>query len=134
MTEPFEAVFPPRSTGRLAITHASVLPMDAERILPDQTILVEDGLIVGMGATASVATGAARVIDASGLYVLPGLADMHIHYADVNVAGVLLAHGVTRVRNMWGSPTHLALAKKVRDGAMPGPWVATTSPIVDGLG
>lgn len=42
------------------------------------TIVVQDGVIVDIGADASVPAGAARV-DASGLVALPGLVDLHTH-------------------------------------------------------
>jgi len=108
--------------------------MDSERLLADHTLLLEDGVIRRIGPATSVALGEAEVIDASGLYVLPGLADMHVHYNDPGVAGILIANGITRVRNMWGSPSQLALNQKVRSGEFPGPWIASTSPIIDGLG
>jgi hypothetical protein len=65
---------------------------------------------------------------------MPGLADMHVHYNDPGVAGQLIANGITHVRHMWGAPHQLALNQKVRAGEFPGPWIASTSPIIDGLG
>jgi imidazolonepropionase-like amidohydrolase len=54
--------------------------MDRERILADQTVLVEHGRIAAMGpaATLRVPRGA-TTIDAHGQYLVPGLADMHAH-------------------------------------------------------
>jgi imidazolonepropionase-like amidohydrolase len=62
-----------------AFTHVCVLPMDTNRVLNDQTVLVQGGEITAIGAIVSVPADA-RVIDGHGSACLsPGLADMHIH-------------------------------------------------------
>ena len=47
-----------------------------------------------------------EVIDASGKYLIPGLADMHVHmsYFGASAAPLLVANGVTLVRDMGGEP------------------------------
>jgi imidazolonepropionase-like amidohydrolase len=107
--------------------------MESARPLPDHTVVVANGRITAVGPTQSVATEGADVIDATGMTVLPGLADMHVHFVDATDAWMYLANGVTRVRNMWGSPDHLAFRGAVRRKELPGPHMITTSPIVDGL-
>ncbi len=130
----------------LAFVGVTVLPMDRERQLPDETVLVKGGRIAAMGPRAEVAVprGTAR-IDGRGLYLLPGLADMHAHLSEyvsgtgedkgaVVHAELLLyvATGVTLVRNMAGSPDHLDLRSRVAAGEITGPRVFTTTPIIDG--
>jgi imidazolonepropionase-like amidohydrolase len=127
--------FPPRLTGPLAITHVTVVPMDTERLLPDHTVVLEDGRIRTLAPSGSVdvtRTPGARVVDGTGKYLLPGLADMHVHYWDPEAAALYLANGVTLVRNMWGAPFHLALRRQVQEGRLPGPRIVTTTPIIDG--
>lgn len=121
----------------LAITHATVHPMDGRPALADHTVLVEAGRIVAVYPTgdADVDSGTANrfptVLDAQGGHVLPGLADMHCHVGDAGELPVHLANGVTALRNMWGAPLHRDLARRQPDDG-PGPYVATASPIVDG--
>ena len=72
-------------TGAPGLSHAfvdvSVLPMDSERVLPGQTVIVSDGRIVRVGAAADVDVPAtANVIDGRGRYLMPGVAEMHGHY------------------------------------------------------
>ena len=58
-----------------AIVHANlVLP---ERIVPDSTILFENGRILASGPVE--APEGAEIIDAHGLYAGPGLVDEHLH-------------------------------------------------------
>lgn len=64
-----------------AFVDVNVLPMDRERVLKSQTIVVRDGSIVAFGPKEDVAVpeGATQIEGAGRLYVMPGLADMHIH-------------------------------------------------------
>jgi imidazolonepropionase-like amidohydrolase len=129
--------FPPRVDGPLAITHVTVVPMDAERVLPEHTVLIEDGRVVALAPAAALDVAGrpgVRVVDGAGRYLLPGLADMHVHLWDPDEALLYLAHGVTLVRNMWGHPLHLALERRMARGALPGPRVVTASPLIDGPG
>ena len=66
--------------GRLlVIKGATVIPMRGAQALPAHDVLVRDGRIRHVQATgAAVPEGALR-IDATGLTLLPGLADMHTH-------------------------------------------------------
>jgi 5-methylthioadenosine/S-adenosylhomocysteine deaminase len=71
--------------SRIAITNATVMTMDAaSQILEGADILIEDGVIIAIGAGAALpwrAPGAPPCdhIDASGLIALPGFVQTHIH-------------------------------------------------------
>ena len=127
---------PPRQDGPLAITHVAVLPMDEERLLPDHTVVLKNGHIEAVGPANTLATDGMQQVDGTGKYLLPGLADMHVHSwnrADnPGEFALFLANGVTFVRNMWGHPSHLAFARHVQQRHIPGPHLVTTSPIIDG--
>lgn len=131
-TEPFSVAFPARLTKPLAITHVTVVPMDEERLLPDHTVVIEDGFIRAMGSSGEIDTTDMRVVDGSGKYLMPGLADMHVHFEDDGEFAMFLANGVTLVRQMWGSTRHLTWERKVQRGELPGPHIVSTSPIIDG--
>src|SRR3712207_5329212 len=97
-----------------AFVNVNVIPMDRERVLKNQTVVVRDGLIaeVGDAKKVRVPAGALRV-DGRGKYLLPGLIDMHTHlFSDGDfpdaLAGdelmLMLANGVTTARLMIGTP------------------------------
>jgi imidazolonepropionase-like amidohydrolase len=127
---------PTGTTARttLAIEHVTALPMDRDTALADHTVLVEGDRIVWIGPSGAARVPvAARRVDGRGAYLIPGLADMHVHL-DHGVAelGQYVAAGVTSVRNMRGQPEHLAWRDDVRRGELLGPTIFTSGPTVTG--
>ena len=117
----------------MAINHVSVVPLDVERVLHDQTVIIEDGRIRVIAPSSDIDTSSSpTVLDGTRKYLMPGLADMHVHFWSPGDAPLFLAHGVTLVRNMSGAPFHLALQQQVERGEMPGPLIVTTGPIIEG--
>ena len=94
------------TAGVVAIVGVSVVPMDRETVLANQTVIIRDGKIATVGAAASteVPQGAVRV-DGTGKFLIPALAEMHAvmrpgtTFDEVSRAG---ARGVARA----GSPVH----------------------------
>jgi imidazolonepropionase-like amidohydrolase len=125
-------------TQSIAFVNVNVVPFDRERILPAQTVIVRDGRIVTIGPAASTKVPAGSLkIDGRGKYLMPGLADMHVHlYPGAGQPNDLasqqlqlfLANGVTTVRNMIGKPEHLQLRDRVAKGELPGPTIYTAGP------
>ncbi len=121
----------PRPSVDFAFVHASVLTMESPEILPDQTVLVSRGHIARMGPSASLPVPpGVPVEDCTGRYLVPGLADLHVHlgYEPEGWLPLFLANGVTTVQNMRGNPTLLALREDVRAGRVVGPTIYTTGP------
>ena len=113
-----------------AFVHVNVIPMDQERILGDQTVVVKDGRIAEIGPSKAVKIppGACR-IDAKGSYLVPGLTDAHVHLYSVNEFPLYLANGVTTVFNLDGRPAHLLWRKRVASGDLLGPTIVTAGPL-----
>jgi len=125
--------FPARFTTPLAVTHVTIIPMDTDRLLVDQTLLIEGGRIVAMGPSSSFELpSGSTVIEGTGKYLMPGLADMHVHSSSPGDAVLFLVHGVTMVRNMAGTPFHLAFQHHVQQHNLPGPFMVTTGPLLEG--
>jgi imidazolonepropionase-like amidohydrolase len=140
-----------QSPGHVVVVHAGhVLDVRSGRMLTDQTLLIEDGKIVSMGATAEARTPSAAVrIDLSGATVLPGMIDAHTHltmdpqfgYESLaisiprealigakNARRTLLA-GFTTVRNVGASGyTDVALRDAINAGDVPGPRMLVSGP------
>ncbi|KPK87128.1 hypothetical protein AMJ80_12330, partial [bacterium SM23_31] len=61
----------------LAVTNARIYPVTSP-VIPSGVVLVQDGKIRAVGADVSIPSGA-RVIDARGKYVIPGIVETHSH-------------------------------------------------------
>ena len=72
------------------------------------------------------------LIDGNGKYLIPGLADMHVHINDANNLLLSVANGVTTTRNMAGFSFHLELKKGIENQTLLGPKLYTTGPILEG--
>ena len=119
--------------------NATVITMDAAGSLERHDLLVEDGKITRLAPAGGIAAKDARVVDASGKFLMPGLAEMHAHVPGPEPAGyaedVLLlyvAHGLTTIRGMLGHPSHLGLRERIARGATIGPRFFTSGPSVNG--
>jgi imidazolonepropionase-like amidohydrolase len=115
----------------LAIEHVTVLPMDRDTALADHTVLVSRDRIVWVGPArdARVPRGARRV-EGRGAFLIPGLADMHVHLETTRDLTDLVSAGVTTVRNMRGAPRHLAWRDSVAAGTLVGPTIYTSGPSI----
>lgn len=121
----------------VAFVNTNVLVMDRERVLPEHTVLIRSGIIQEVAPSHRVIVPeGATVIDGRDLYLMPGLADMHIVLPgpgdpDVPVEDFLflfLANNVTVIRDATGMPNHLSLKRQVRDGQILGPTLYVGSP------
>jgi hypothetical protein len=120
---------PSRQAGRLALAHLTVIPMDSERRLVDQTLVIEDGIITSLAPSQDLPGS----VDCSGLFAMPGLADMYTHYWDPLDAPLYLAHGITLVRSV-STPFQRALGQITERGEFPGPRLVNLSATIDGVG
>jgi imidazolonepropionase-like amidohydrolase len=124
----------PLSADTVAFVNVNVIPMDREHLLWRRTVIIAGGRIAAIGSVDSIAVPpGAKVIDGEHRYFLtPGLADMHVHLRYPSDLLLLLANGVTRVRNMRGTPTHLDWRARVASGALSGPRIITAGPVLWG--
>lgn len=130
------------SSNLVAFVHVSVVPMDSERVLRDQTVIVDGGRIAAVGPARSVNVpdGALR-IDATGRYLLPAFCDMHVHLEaegfnpmlppelqlaakDIPFERLLfpyIANGVTTVQVLSATPEHVTLRQHIDGGEVLAP-------------
>ena len=124
----------------LSFQHVSVIPMDSERVLTDQTVLIAGNRIVEIGPSNRIKIpSGTRNIEGRGSFLIPGLCDMHVHFAlpalhpryeslNRKWALELIANGVTTVRNMRGFPELLDFRREVDAGLIIGPHIYSTGP------
>ncbi len=123
----------------LALVGVHVIPMDRERVLERQTLVIREGRIAEMGPMASVRPPAgAQIVNGAGKYVIPALGEMHGHLAGANaqmnerILALNVIHGVLTVRSMLGHPAQLTLRDRVARGEVLGPRIYTSGPSANG--
>ncbi len=130
---------PPAATPVVAFVNATVIPMDREHVLQDQTVVVRDGRIAQIGPSAGVTLPAnALRVDARGKYLIPGLAEMHGHLPGQLGASaeatlfLYLSNGITFVRGMQGNPNQLEMRRAIQRGTLLGPTLYLAGPQLSG--
>jgi len=126
----------------VAFVNVSVIPMDKERVLPRQTVVVRNGTIVEIGDAKRIKVPAnAQRVDGTGKFLIPGLSDMHVHlFTDDEFPDeladdefkVMIAHGVTTIRLMTGTPEQLVLRQKSNREEILAPTIYSASPQLTG--
>ncbi len=116
----------------VVIKNVNVLPMDSERVLKNQNVVIENGKIVAIGSPDKIKTNGAKIIDGTGKYLLPGLFDGHIHLRQADEKGLIqyLSAGITTAREMNGRPFLLEWRDKIKKGELLGPTLYVASPTI----
>ncbi len=117
----------------LAITNATVIDAAGSPPLPDTTVVIEGERIRATGRIS--APDGAVIVQGRGMYLIPGLWDMHAHlcWAKESALSALLANGVSGVRDMGGHLYEIdAWRARIEVGVLPGPRVVRAGPILNG--
>ena len=126
--------------------NATVLTMDHHQVLYHcdvrmQKIAPKETVFSGQPGASSYITDVGpnltpspgdECIDCSGKYLMPGLIDAHVHFDHDYMGPLLLAAGITSVRNMRGYAEHADRKKRIQEGSLLGPYIESTGPIFDG--
>jgi imidazolonepropionase-like amidohydrolase len=129
---------PARAQTQTAFVDVNVIPMDKERVLQHQTVIVRNGVITEIGDVKRIKIPAgAQRIDGAGKFLIPGLTDMHVHlFTDDEFPDelaedelrIMIAYGVTTIRLMTGTPEQLLLRRKSAAEEIVAPAIYAASP------
>jgi imidazolonepropionase-like amidohydrolase len=119
----------------IALTNVSVIDGRAG-LRHNQTVVLQHDRITAVGSAATIDlprdTG---IIPAGGQFLIPGLWDMHVHLsvARASALPVLVANGVTGVRDMGGLPDELDRWRAgIEGGTIAGPRIFRAGPMLNG--
>lgn len=120
--------------------NATVITMTEAGTLSAYDVLVSEGRIARLAPTGTLATPTAAIrVDATGRFLVPGLAEMHAHLPGPerrqdaeDVLLLFVAHGITTVRSMLGHPWHLDLRRAVAARELLGPRIYAAGPSLNG--
>lgn len=131
----------------LVLTGATVVDGTEGDPTPGATVVVEDGRITYVGAPdGAPSPDGARVVDAAGRYLIPGLWDLHARpdhpgfwhlepseEAREHWLALFVAHGVTSIRDMGGDAARIRRwQERVATGELVGPRILTGGTMIEG--
>jgi hypothetical protein len=117
----------------LVLSGVTVIDATGAAPRPHMAVVIDKGRIAEVGKVGTVvAPESARVLDASGKFLIPGFWDMHVHWYDEQSLSLFTVNGVTGVRVMFGFPLHLDWQRKLAEGKLVGPRLVIAGPVVDG--
>ena len=120
----------------LVITHVTVIDATGRSAMPDSTVVIVGDRIVTIGKSAEVSLPrGAQVFNGAGKFLIPGLWDAHVHlsWTTASALPVLIANGVTTVRDMGGRLSELDdWRTKIATGILVGPRIFRAGPILNG--
>lgn len=121
----------------IAVTHVTVIDATGAAPKPDMTVIIVDERISQLSPSKQInIPDGAHVIDGREKFLIPGLWDMHAHISDKTYLSLLIANGVTGVRDMGGSPDEFQQLQRWRreiaDGIRIGPRILMAGIHVDG--
>jgi len=130
------------SPPNVVISHVTVINPGNSSVAADRTVVIEGAKITSIAPSAGfpIPEGA-RVLDAHGQYLIPGLWDMHVHSAFGDwfpggrevILPLFVANGVTGVRDMGGDlPVLFEWRKQIAAGKLVGPRMVVSGPMLDG--
>jgi hypothetical protein len=90
----------PSEVGTVAYAGGRLIDGTGAPAVTDAVVVVKNGRILAAGPRGKVAVPRdARVVELGGKTILPGLWDMHAHFAQVEWGPIYLAAGITTVRD-----------------------------------
>jgi imidazolonepropionase-like amidohydrolase len=129
------------SAQTLTITNATVVDVATGALHRGSTIVVDGRRIVSVGPSTTARPSRGQIVDGKGMYVIPGLWDMHTHsyfgwsqeFGDTYVLPMFIANGVTGIRDM-GSDLDAVLRARSEVAAhrLVGPRMVVSGPMLDG--
>jgi hypothetical protein len=121
----------------IVFKNVNVISMEDATVQKNKNVFIQNGKILSID-NRKIPKGT-QVIDGTGKYLMPGLAEMHAHVPPVDdiepmkdVLELFALNGITTIRGMLGHPRHLELREMIRKGEILSPSFYTSGPSFSG--
>lgn len=119
------------------LTDVTLVDIETGTLTPDQSVLIQGGVISAIGATVEAKD--ATVFNADGRFLIPGLWDSHVHVFSSEdepqtAFPLYLLNGITGIRDMgalWPIEAQQALQAQIEAGEVLGPRLILSGAWVD---
>jgi imidazolonepropionase-like amidohydrolase len=117
--------------SHLTIVGGTVFQGAELRSIEDSSIVIADGSIAEIGERRTAdARPSGDLFDASGMFLVPGFIDAHVHIGFFDPA-LVVGRGVTTVRDLgWPEPDIFSLARASREPGFVGPEILAAGPLL----
>ncbi|HSE42118.1 MAG TPA: hypothetical protein VLH08_15245, partial [Acidobacteriota bacterium] len=116
----------------LAFVNANLISMKDDQVQPSKTVLVSNGKIIVIKSADEVIPENFLKIDCTNRYLMPGIADMHVHNLVSSSQHLLnLANGITTVRDMDGFPWMLKMRDQIGNNRLLAPTMYVAGHILN---
>ena len=130
----------PAFAETIVIRNVGVVSMTSPKVLEKQNVIVRDGVIESVSTRLAKMPDGTKVVDGTGKFLMPGLAEMHGHVPPANAPNgatedtlfLYVANGITTVRGMLGHPGQLELREKSKKGEIVAPNLYLAGPSFNG--
>jgi imidazolonepropionase-like amidohydrolase len=117
------------------ITNVNIVDVKTGKILKNKTVAIDNSRITAIYDNEIVGSDSTVVINGKGKYLIPGLWDMHAHYKwnRIDTEPLLIANGITGVREMWGDmPEYVKVPKNTPQEGVVSPDIYFAADFIDG--
>ncbi len=117
------------------IKNVNLIPMTENKVLKNQNVKIQNGKIITILPSNAKIQKNVTIIDGKNGFLMPGMADMHVHfnekwqYSNLNL---YLGNGVTTVRDLNGTSKMLKWKKEILEKRRVGPNLLISAPTIYG--
>ena len=130
----------PAFAETIVFRNVKVVSMTSPKVMEKQNVIVRDGVIESVSTRLAKMPAGTKVVDGTGKFLMPGLAEMHGHVPPLNAPNgatddalfLYVANGITTVRGMLGHPGQLELREKSKRGEIVAPNLYLAGPSFNG--
>jgi imidazolonepropionase-like amidohydrolase len=130
----------PALAETIVFRNVNVISMTSPKVLEKHNVIVRDGKIESVSTRLAKMPDGTKVVDGTGKFLMPGLAEMHGHVPPANAPNgatedtlfLYVASGITTVRGMLGHEGQLELREKSKRGEIVAPNLYLAGPSFNG--
>ncbi|HLV41745.1 MAG TPA: amidohydrolase family protein [Brumimicrobium sp.] len=108
--------------------------MEKDTIIQNSDVFILNNRIHKIGNNFEIDSSKVKIVDGTNKYLMPGLADMHMHlWGDSTALRYYVVNGITSVKSMSGKPEYLDWAKQIESGKKLSPQLYISGPLMNDI-
>jgi hypothetical protein len=130
-------IIPPfcvKAQDEYLIRNVTLISMENDTTIPHSDILISNERIKQIGKGLHVDSSKVIMINGINKYLMPGLADMHLHFwGDSTALRLYIANGVTTIKSMSGKPEYIQWRDQIKSKKKLGPQLYVSGPLMNDI-